>query len=430
MKKIHWVILGIIIISVLTGVYFTQMPVLDFLSSKIIESINLTLVMAWETWWALVLGFAVAGAVEAWITKEKIIEYLKGAGLKELGLGSFFGFISSSCSYSAIATAKNLFKKGASAAASLGAFMFASTNLVIEIGIVIWILLGWQFVLANFIGGLILIVLMSLGFELLVPGKIIEEARDNVIQNSTTEDPVCGMKVDPKKAKHKSEYNGETYYFCSSNCKKRFEHQDQKSTEKSIKEHIMSLKGWTSLAKKQLKEWRMLYEDIIIGFVLAGIIGAFIPDDIWVALFSGQAVLGLPVYIIWTSAVGAIIGVITFVCSVGNVPFAAILWNSGLPFGSVLSYIYADLIVPPIVDAYRKYYGKKFAAILSFLIFIAAVVAGVIIHFGFLGFNLIPSGQVATIERSIKFNYKAWLNGLFTIIFFGLFWLSKKGNSS
>jgi len=155
----------------------------------------------------------------------------------------------------------------------------------------------------------------------------------------------------------------------------------------------------------------MLWEDIAVGFVLAGIIGAFVPTDVWLHLFSGESVLGLPVFVLWTAALGALIGVATFVCSVGNVPFAAILWNNGLPFGSVLSYIYADLIVPPIMDAYRKYYGARFAAVLSLIIFAIAVLTGFVVHFLFLATGSIPTGEALVVERSIELNYKAYLNG-------------------
>ncbi|MFB6182404.1 MAG: permease, partial [Candidatus Magasanikbacteria bacterium] len=391
---------------------------------KSLEAGRLTLIMAWETWWALVLGFTIAGAVEAWVPKERIVEHLKGAGPKELGVASFFGFVSSSCSFSAIAAAKNLFKKGASAAASLGAFMFAATNLVIEIGLVMWVLLGWQFVLADFIGGAILIILMAAAFRLFIPDKYIEQARENALGGKKAKDPVCGMEVQPTGAEYKIDVDGETYYFCSKQCRDSFEPEKESKEYRSIKDNLTTKAGWIRLAKQQLKEWSMLYEDIIIGFILAGIIGAFVPTQVWLSLFSGEAVLGVPLYIVWTSAVGAVVGVITFVCSVGNVPFAAILWNNGLPFGSVLSYIYADLIVPPIVDAYRKYYGKTFAVILSLTIFIAAVVTGVVVHFGFDLFNLIPTAKATIVEKRIKLNFKAVLNGVFTIVFFWLLWLS------
>ncbi len=416
----------ITIVCIATGIYFTDMPLTTYLTEKIGESLHLMFIMAWETWWALVLGFGIAGAVEAWIPKEKIIRYMKGAGPRELGIATFFGFVSSSCSFSAVATAKNLFKKGASAAASLGAFMFASTNLVIEIGLVMWVLLGWPFVLADFIGGIILIILMAVAFEWFVPRPLIERARQYALKGDTVKDPVCGMEVDPAETDHTIEYEGETFYFCSKHCKNSFEPEEHQQSTLSIKKQISSKAGWVALAKKQLKEWNMLYEDIIIGFFLAGIIGAFIPEQVWLSLFSGETVLGLPLYLVWTSAVGALVGVVTFVCSVGNVPFAAILWNNGLPFGSVLSYIYADLIVPPIMDAYRKYYRARFAGVLSLIIFLVAVITGVIIHFGFETFQLIPTAKAKVVEKQVSLNYKAVLNGGFTVVFLVLLALSRK----
>ncbi|MDY6789464.1 MAG: permease [Candidatus Nanohaloarchaea archaeon] len=426
MNRREYVILGLIALgAVAAGVLTTTEPTTTYFVGTGIEAANLSLVMAWETWWALVLGFAIAGAVEAWIPISSISEHLGGSGPKEMVLASFFGFVSSSCSFSAVATAKNIFKKGGSAAASLGAFMFAATNLVIEIGLVMWVLLGWQFVVADFIGGIILIALMGFGLRYLVPDRVIEEARQHVLdrERNTAEDPVCGMDVDIEEAEHTLEHEGRRYYFCCKNCMESFEPEEHSG--KTLRENLTTVEGWQSLAEHQWKEWTMLYEDILIGFILAGIIGAFVPTSVWTALFSGQQ-FGLPVFVLWTAALGAIIGVITFVCSVGNVPFAAILWNNGLPFGSVLSYIYADLIVPPIMDAYRKYYGKKFALLLSLLIFATAVITGFIIHFLFLSTGFIPTGTAAVVERSIELNYKAYLNGFFSLVFLGLFLLRKE----
>ncbi|MFB6100515.1 MAG: permease [Candidatus Nanohalobium sp.] len=417
-------IVVIAVLAVLSGAYTTTKPVMDFLITNGIDAAHTAIYMGWITWWALVLGFSIAGAVEAWIPKSKISEKLEDEGLKSLGLATFFGFVSSSCSYSAIATAKNLFKKGASAGSSLGAFMFASTNLVIEIGVVIYILLGWQFLVADFIGGLALICLMAVGFRYLVPDEVIEKARENAGSGAEkVTDPVCGMDVDPEETEYSEEIDGEKFYFCSKSCKESF---DPKDVNVGFWENLTSLKGWKKLADKQWKEWGMLYEDIIIGFVLAGIIGAFVPQSVWTSLLGGQ-ILGLPAFIFWSAIVGTVIGIATFVCSVGNVPFGAVLWSKGFPFGSVLSYIYADLIVPPIMDAYREYYGKKFAAILSAMIFAAAVIVGVLVHFLFLNTGFLPDPATAKIvEENIEWNYKAWLNIIFTAAFLGLYHLHRQ----
>nr|WP_254529603.1 permease [Natrinema gelatinilyticum] len=426
--RTEYAILSIIALATVgIGVFTTSKPLSVFFVESTRQFVTTTAAMAWITWWALVLGFAIAGGVEAWTSNEAVSDLLEGHGPREIGYGSLFGFVSSSCSYSAIATAKNLFKKGGSAAATLGAFMFASTNLVIEIGAVIWILLGWQFLLADVVGGFILIGLMAVGFVYLVPDDVVEQARENVREEGTqtVQDPVCGMEVDPETADYSIEHDGRTYYFCSQSCKDSFDPEEAPTT---VREQATSLAGWKGLADKQWKEWGMLWDEIAIGFIFAGLIAGFIPRTVWTSVFS-EPTFGLPVYIAWTAALGAIIGVATFVCSVGNVPFGAVLWTNGLPFGSVLSYIYADLIVPPIMDAYREYYGSKFAAILSGMIFISAVLTGVVIHFLFLGLGFIPDPSTAQIaEVGIEMNYKLVLNVLATAVFLFLYWLHRSSS--
>ncbi|QLG47391.1 permease [Natrinema halophilum] len=425
MDRNEYAILSIIALATVgIGVFTTTKPLRAFFLESTRQFVTTTIAMVWITWWALVIGFAIAGGVEAWTSNEAVSDLLEGHGPREIGYGSLFGFVSSSCSYSAIATAKNLFKKGGSAAATLGAFMFASTNLVIEIGAVIWILLGWQFLLANVVGGFILIGMMAVGFVYLVPDAVVEQARRNVLEEgeATVQDPVCGMELNPEEADYSTEHDGQTYYFCSQSCAESF---DPEKANTTVREQATSLSGWKALADKQWKEWGMLWDEIAIGFVFAGLIAGFIPREVWTSVFS-EPTFGLPVYIVWTAALGAIIGVATFVCSVGNVPFGAVLWTNGLPFGSVLSYIYADLIVPPIMDAYREYYGSTFAAILSGMIFISAVLTGVIIHFLFLGLGFIPDPSTAQIaEVKIEMNYKMALNVAATAFFLFLYWLHR-----
>ncbi|EJN56959.1 permease [Halogranum rubrum] len=425
MEKKEYAILTVIALATVgIGVFTTSKPLSTFFVESTQQFVTTTAAMAWITWWALVIGFAIAGGVEAWTSTEEVSELLEGNGLREIGYGSLFGFVSSSCSYSAIATAKNLFKKGGSAAATLGAFMFASTNLVIEIGAVIWILLGWQFLLADIVGGFMLIGLMAFGFIYLTPDEVVEQARQNVLDegNPTVQDPVCGMEVNPEETEYSTEHNGETYYFCSKSCKESFDPEEANTT---IREKATSLSGWKELADKQWKEWGMLWDEIAIGFIFAGLIAGFIPEQVWTSVFSGPT-FGLPVYVFWTAVLGTVIGVTTFVCSVGNVPFGAVLFSNGLPFGSVLSYIYADLIVPPIMDAYREYYGAKFAGILSGMIFVSAVFTGVVIHFVFLGAGLIPDpSSVQIAEVKIEMNYKMVLNVLATSFFLFLYWLHR-----
>jgi len=430
MERREYAILVVIaLLTVGIGVFTTNQPLGTFFTESLRQFVSTTVAMAWITWWALVVGFAIAGGVEAWTSDEQVAGLLNGHGVRELGYGSLFGFVSSSCSYSAIATAKNLFKKGGSAAATIGAFMFASTNLVIEIGVVIVLLLGWQFLVADVVGGFMLIGLLAVGFVHVVPDDLIEQARANVTdgEGETVQDPVCGMEVDPGETDYSTEHDGRTYYFCSESCRESF---DPEETESSIRAQATSMAGWKALADKQWKEWGMLWDEIAIGFLFAGLIAGFIPESVWTSVFSGPT-FGLPVYVFWTAAVGAFIGVATFVCSVGNVPFAAVLFSNGLPFGAVLSYIYADLIVPPIMDAYREYYGTTFAAVLSGMIFVSAVVVGVVVHFLFLGAGLIPpASSVQIAEVGIELNYKLVLNVLATVLFLFLYWLHRESGMS
>lgn len=426
MRRRDYIILLLLAIGIVgVSSFFSGKPLGVFLVEGFVSAGETFVTMVWITWWALVLGFSIAGGVEAWVSSERISSAFEGSSPKDIALASFFGFVSSSCSYSAIATAKNLFKKGASAAASLGAFMFASTNLVIEIGFVIWILLGWQFVVANYVGGLILIGLMAIFLTRVVPESIIDEARDIVQAESVlVKDPVCGMEVDPSETDHTIEYKGDTYYFCSESCKESFD-PEEAAENRTLRENITSRRGWEQLASKQWSEWMMLWEEILIGFIMAGLIAGFVPESAWTALFA-QELLGMPAALVWGTIIGAIIGIATFVCSVGNVPFAAVLWVGGLPFGGVFSYIYADLIVPPIVDAYREYYGAKFGLILAGLMFVAAVISGILTHYIFAGIGLIPPTSSAVLAgNEIKLDYKAVMNVFFTLVFLVLYYLHR-----
>jgi len=429
MNKKEYILLAILGFGIITiSAILSPQSLSEFFIESTIQSLETIITMVWITWWALVLGFGIAGGVEAWISSERIASSLQETTVMSVSKASFFGFVSSSCSYSAIATAKNLFKKGASASTSLGAFMFAATNLVIEIGFVIWVLLGWEFVIANYVGGIILIVLMSLSLRFVVPQYIIEEARESVVSETIT-DPVCGMDVEPNSTEHSLEHRNESYYFCSEECKNSF--NPKAATEnKSVKENVTTRAGWTKLADKQWSEWAMLWDEIAIGFIFAGLIAGFVPQSLWSSIFAQEA-FGMPIALIWGAIIGATIGVITFVCSVGNVPFATVLWVGGLPFGGVFSYIYADLVVPPIVDAYREYYGDKFGFILAGLMFICAIVAGIITHIIFISLGLIPDpSSISIATNKIELDYKAYLNIFFTGVFLLLFYLHKQSSQT
>lgn len=381
-----------------------------------VEGLRLAAEMFWETWWALVLGFTIAGAVETFVSEERMSAVLGGDGWRELGLGTAFGAASSSCSFGAVATTKSLFKKGASPVASLAAFQFASTNLVVELGLVMWILLGWQFVLADYVAGLVLICLLAATFKYVVPARWFADARDHLQSTEGVRDPTCGMEVDPTSDDTLSlETDGGTEYFCSESCKSAYQEQ-QRQQEADWREKLFTRDGWRLASKNALGEWGMLWTDIVAGFLVAGLIGAFVPRAWWTTLF-GIGGEGTFAWVLSSAVLGVVIGVVTFVCSVGNVPFAVILWNNGIAFGGVMAFIFADLIVPTIDDAYRRYYGLRMAAVLFVSIAVTAVISGVFIHYLWSGIGLVPpQGEAGGTAPS---GYTTYLNAAFTLLFLG-----------
>ena len=341
------------------------------------------MLMAWEVWWALVLGFAISAVVQAWVPRERVESAMAGSGPGALTRATGLGAASSSCSYAAIAIAKSLFQKGASAASAL-AFQFASTNLVWELGLVLWILLGWQFALAEFVGGIVLIVLMALLLRVFVSPQVEERARGHARRAQT----------------------GHVH------------HGDGTSTP--LRERFTSLSAWSDVAANFRSDWRMLWKEITVGFLLAGFIG-LLGDDFFNGLFLTDAP---PVWqTLWNVAVGPVIAVLSFVCSVGNVPLAAVLWSGGISFAGVIAFIFADLIVLPIVLAYRKYYGLSFALRITALMFVTMVLAALVVDLLFSAAGLIPSDRPSTSEvfGSIEADYKLVLNLLALAIFTVLF---------
>lgn len=383
--------------------------------SSLIEAIRIIIEMTWATWWALVFGFTLSGAVEVFVSEKQMTQLLGDDGWREVGLGMLFGSASSSCSYSAVGTSKALFKKGASGVASLGAFLFAATDLVIELGLVMWVLLGWQFVVGEYTGGVIATLVLALIFKHVIPQEWFEGAREHVHDLEETTCEACGMEADPTdKETARLETVGGTKYFCCGGCLRAYESRTDGETgadEIGWTDKLLTREGWDTAAKKTLKEWEMLWEDIALGFVLAGFIAAFVPQSWWATLFSAEGTLEL---VLLNTVLAAVIGIVTFMCSVGNVPFALVLWQNGLPFGGVLSFIYADLIIPPLVNMYRKYYGLRLAAVLFGSIFVAAIVSGVLVHYLMGGLGLIPDGQTG---GTLSGEYTVILNLLFTPVF-------------
>jgi hypothetical protein len=345
--------------------------------------------MAWEVWWALVLGFAISAIVQAWVPRERIEALMSGSDARSIGWATGLGAASSSCSYAAIAIAKSLFQKGASAAAAL-AFQLASTNLVWELGLVLWVLIGWQFTVAEYVGGIVMIVLMTVLLRLFVSRQLEDGAREHAREADTG---------------HQHHMAGE---------------------QLSWRERLTSAGAWSDVAHNFRGDWQMLWKEITIGFLLAGYIAQF-GNGFFQHLFIRHAPQPLPA--IENVIIGPIIAVLSFVCSVGNVPLAAVLWSGGISFAGVLAFLFADLIVLPILSIYRKYYGTRFAMRITGLMFATMAISALIVDGIFTALGLIPTGSRPTradIFSSIHVDYKLALNVLGVVIFGVLFWLTAR----
>ncbi len=347
------------------------------------------LLMAWEVWWALVLGFAISAVVQAWVPRERIQRTLGGEGAGATARATVLGAASSSCSYAAVAIARSLFAKGASAASAL-AFQFASTNLVWELGLVLWILIGWQFTVAEYLGGAVMIVLMALALRLFVSRPLEASAREHAAQAE----------------------GGHQHHSAGS--------------ELDWRRRLTSAEAWSDVAHNFRGDWQMLWREICIGFLLAGFI-AQVPNSVFQSLFLHNAPAPIPA--IENAVVGPVIAVLSFVCSIGNVPLAAVLWSGGIGFAGVLAFLFADLIVLPIVAIYRKYYGTAFALRITALMFATMVVAALLVDGLFALVGLSPGGprpDRADIFGSVRVDYKLMLNAVGVAVFAALMWLTQR----
>jgi uncharacterized membrane protein YraQ (UPF0718 family)/YHS domain-containing protein len=344
--------------------------------------------MAWQVWWALVIGFAISGIVQAWVPRERIEHALAGSGPRPVALATGLGAASSSCSYAAIAIGKSLFQKGASAVTSL-AFQFASTNLVWELGLVLWVLIGWQFALAEYVGGIVMIVLMAVSLRLFVSPRVEAAARAHAqAADSGHQHHAAGERI-------------------------------------GWRARLTSASAWSDVAHNFRGDWQMLYKEIAAGFLIAGFV-AQLGDGFFNGLFVTDA--SPAVTTIENVLVGPLIAVLSFVCSVGNVPLAAVLWSGGISFAGVLAFLFADLIVLPIIAIYRKYYGTAYTVRIVALMFVTMVVAALIVDGLFSGLGLIPHGPRPSTDDvfgAVRLDYKLALNVLGTAIFVALMWLTR-----
>jgi uncharacterized protein len=347
------------------------------------------LLMAWAVWWALVLGFAISAIIQAWVPRERIQRTLGGEGAGATARATVLGAASSSCSYAAVAIARSLFVKGASAVSAL-TFQLASTNLVWELGLVLWILIGWQFTVAEYLGGVVMIVLMALSLRVFVSPRLEVRAREHA------------ARADPGHQHHSA------------------------SSELGWRRRLTSAEAWSDVAHNFRGDWQMLWREIGVGFLLAGFI-AQVPNSFFQGLFLHNAPGPIPA--IENAVIGPLIAVLSFVCSVGNVPLAAVLWSGGMGFAGVLAFLFADLIVLPIVAIYRKYYGTAFAVRITGLMYVTMVLAALLVAGAFALVGLSPSGprpDRADIFGSVQLNYKLALNVLGAVVFVALWWLTRR----
>jgi len=339
--------------------------------------------MFWEILWPLILGFGLSGIVQAVVSKSEMSRLLPDDSPKSLAIATGLGAASSSCSYAAVALARSIFRKGADFTAAM-AFELASTNMVAELSIILIVLMGWQFALAEFAGGPLMVVLIAVLFKIFLSRKLVGEARqqaDKGIKGVMEGHAEMDMSVE----------NG-----------------------RSLWQRLSSPEGITATSHYFVMDWLAVWKDIAGGLLIAGALGAWVPRDFWNSFFLTSHPVAAT---FWGPLVGPLVAVLSFVCSVGNIPLAAVLWNGGISFGGVIAFIYADLIVLPIIDIYRKYYGWKVAVLIVAVFYAAMVVAALIVEFLFGALRLIPHHRSAqVVEMSISFNYTTVLNIIFLAI--------------
>ena len=348
----------------------------------ILQALFMAFSMLWEILWPLILGFTLSGIVQAVVSHQAMAKTLGGSGTRSLTLATLFGIASSSCSYAAVALARSIFQKGASFTSAM-VFELASTNLVIELGIILIVLMGWQFMVAEYIGGLLMVICIALIFRFTLTPKLITMAQEQANKG------LIG-----RMEGHAA--------------------MDMSVSEGTFWQKLFSGKGFTAVSNYFVMDWASVYVDIVIGLLIAGALAAWVPGSFWRAFFfANNPTLAK----IEGPLVGPLVAIISFVCSVGNVPLAAVLWKGGISFGGVVSFIFADLIILPILDIYRKYYGWKVMGYILVTFYITMAIAGYIIEFLFEALGIIPQNRnVVAITEGIHWNYTTYLNILFLVL--------------
>jgi len=342
--------------------------------------------------WAFCLGYAISSGIQVFVTRERMRRQMGASGLRAVSLGTFFGFISSSCSFAALSTTRALFQKGAGLVPSL-AFLLASTNLVVELGILILVFLSWQFVVGEYLGGFLLIGLTWLLVRLTLPAGLERAARDHAGRAAAAS-------------------------------------QDPPPDWRRL---ILSLDGWRRVARRYLMEWRMVWKDVTFGFTVAGVIAVFVPAEVFRSLFvgSGQAGAGLAQVLLQT-LVGPLAAFFTFIGSMGNIPLAAVLFGSGVSFAGVMAFIFSDLVVFPVLRISARYFGPAMAFYVLGVFLASLVTTSILLHYGFELLGAMPDPAQAATHRirpgeRFQVDYSFFLNLAFGLASLALAWLARSG---
>ncbi|MDI5963253.1 permease [Streptantibioticus silvisoli] len=349
----------------------------------VVHALTIAGSMAWEITWALILGFALSAVIQAVVRRSTVVSLLGDDRPRTLALAAGLGAASSSCSYAAVALARSLFVKGADFTAAM-AFEIASTNLVVELGVIMALLMGWQFTAAEFVGGPLMILVLAFLFRLLLREPLRRRA------HAQAERGLAGA-MEGHAAMDMSVRRAGTFA-----------------------RRLLSPEGYTSTAHVFVMEWAAILRDLVIGLLIAGAVAAWVPDSFWQAFFFTGHPLAAE---LWGPVIGPFVAIVSFVCSIGNVPLAVVLWKGGISFGGVVAFIFADLLILPILNIYRKYYGARMAFFLLGTFYLAAVAAGYAVEFSFGAAGLVPDKATARLpQEGVTWNYTTWLNIAFLLL--------------
>jgi uncharacterized membrane protein YraQ (UPF0718 family) len=344
----------------------------------------------WKAGWAFVLGYAVSAMIQAFVPKGRLTPFMGNASIRSVSLASIFGAASSSCSFAALSAARALVQKGANFVAAV-AFMFASTNLVIELGILIVIFLGWQFLAAEVVGGVLLIIISSLLIRWTCPADWFDRARARVERQSGHDESDFDWRA-----------------------------------------RMRSREGWHLVGHHFVSEWQMVWKEILIGFTIAGVMAVLVPPAAWEAIFMAGNPLGLSDWLVAleNAAVAPLVAAATFIGSMGNIPLATVLNANGVLFAGIMAFIYSDLMVPPLVLINARYYGWRVALYIAGIMWLSILATSLIIHFTFDAIGITPKTgkQVDEVVR-FALDYTFFLNILFVAVAGLLLWLSSRHSS-